>query len=358
MLIKNNTLFKNYHNKNKYTKIYIANNKSNQNIILDILKKYLLFLNKFNIKNKVHNKNILGLDFEFNTGVIAMAQLNLDLFKIDNHDVILLFNPSLPIYTKIFYQIITHKNNWVILHGGESLDVPFLTKQIITKKNQQKLFFQNLIDTKNICDYTILNKQNQRCKINYFLFQQNIITSQFLQKMLINEKNMGPIQNVHVDVNNLSNELLLYSAYDVIFLPDLVKQLFISTPLIQINQLTQISYLIKFDLFTQFNKTKQFILQNNNSYLPSLHNEYNKLNNILYLNFYSHNNLLQKFIQIEALKKIIDILLKSYFIPLLIKYTNIIHTNNNFKKIKPIPLPKEIKSLFLQFSNHFSSLFI
>ena len=76
-----------------------------------------------------------------------------------------------------------------------------------------------MIDTKFLCEYTLFDKPG-RCKINYLLEQQGVITKKFLDKMLKNEEKMGKIYLVYVDVKKLSTELLLYSSYDVIFLPE------------------------------------------------------------------------------------------------------------------------------------------
>ena len=50
-----------------------------------------------------------------------------------------------------------------------------------------------------------------------------VITSVKLNELLENEKKMGPIYDIIIDVNNLSKPLLKYSLYDTLFLPSLIK---------------------------------------------------------------------------------------------------------------------------------------
>ena len=191
MIMDKNKLFNNKLNITGKIKLYVGKNKKELTIIKNILKEYIDFL------NLQKDKQILALDFEFNKGTIAMAQLNLDKFQIDNMDVILLFDPTDKFITDFFRQIVIHENIWLILHGAESLDLPYLTKQLIKKPKDMVKMFKNFIDTKHLCDYTLIGNEG-RCKINYFLQQQGIISKTFLEEMLQNEKKMGPIYLVHV----------------------------------------------------------------------------------------------------------------------------------------------------------------
>lgn len=349
MLLDKKDLF--YNSPSIKMKLYVGDNIENENIILNILEKYFSFLNKSN------TKQLLGLDFEFNTGTIALAQLNLDKFKIDNNEIILLFDPTNEKFINIFRQIVLHDNIWVILHGAESLDLPYMTRQLLQNKKQIVKLFSNLIDTKFLCEYSLIDKKEGRCKINYFLQQENIISKKFLEDMLFNEEKMGPIYLVHVDVKKLSKELMLYSAYDVIFLPELIRKIKVKYPFIQITRILQINYLMKFKLFKKYDETKELITTINNSYYPKLPTHNNRLIDIIPpLIEMSQSEELEKLKKIPGFKKIIDIIEKSYLYPLFINKTNFVLLNPKGKNLQPLDLPKEIKPIFEELQSNIKSL--
>lgn len=346
MILDKNNLF---HNNYKFTnkiKIYIGKNIEQINIIKNLLNKYITFL------DKQSKKQLLGLDFEFNKGTIAMAQLNLDKFIIDDYEIVLLFDPTDKNITDLFRKVVLHHNLWIILHGAESLDLPYLSKQLVKKNKDMVKLFKNLIDTKYLCEYTIQDTQG-RCKINYFLQQQNIISKSFLQDMLHNEDKMGPIYLVNVDVSNLSEELLLYSAYDVIFLPELIRTVQKITPFIEIVRLTQINYMMKYNFLKEYDNIKQIIAFTNNSYFSKLPPPNNKLIDIVPpLVEIAQNDILAKIKLIPAFKKIIELVEKSYLYPIFINKINLTLINKQAKNIKPLDLPDELKHIFIDLQNN------
>ena len=333
-------------NSNIQIKIYIGNNSDNINIIKNIITQYLKYLDE-------NNDLYLGLDFEFNNKKIALAQLNLDLFTFDNKQVILIFNPE-DVFD-LFRKIILHKNLWIILHGSESLDLPFLIRDIVKKKKDMVKFFQKLIDTKFLCEFSIINDKDAKCKINYFLHQQKVISSKTLDTILQNEEKMGPIYLVDVNIKTLSPELLLYSSYDVIFLPELIRKLQINTPFIQIVRFLQINFMMKYDLLKDFNYTKDIIAKLNNSYFENVKSINNRLNDIISpLIEISQNKTLEKIKLIPGFKKIIDIIEKSYIYPIFInKFKIVLLTQDN---LKPLQLPKEIQIFFTNLAKDISQI--
>lgn len=332
-------------------KIYVGKNKDSLEQIKNILQKYILFL------DKQKSKQYLGLDFEFNKGTIAMAQLNLDKFKFNKQNVILLFDPNDQFITNTFKKIILNKNIWIILHGAESLDLPYLIKQLIKKPKEIVKMFQNLIDTKYLCQY-ILQKKDGRCKINFFLEQEEIISKQFLDEMLQNEKNMGEIYLIHVDVKNLTRHLLLYSAYDVVFLPELIRKIKKITPFNLIIRITQINYMMKFNLLKDYNQTKNIIGLINNSYFTHLDKHKNRLSDIIpILIKKAQTTQLQRLKLIPGFKKIIELIEKSYLYPFFIKNKNLILINKKGENIKPLDLPDELTFIFENLLNKVKDIY-
>jgi hypothetical protein len=346
MILNKNELFHKDLNLNGQVKLYIGKNKEQLQIIKNILNDYISFL------NKQKEKQLLGLDFEFNKGTIAMAQLNLDKFTVnrqdrqDRHEIILLFDPTDKFITETFRKVVIHKNIWLILHGAESLDLPYLTKQLVKKPKDLVKMFQNLIDTKYLCDY-ILQEKEGRCKINFFLEQEGIISKEFLEDMLKNEKKMGPIYLVHVDIKNLKPSLLMYSAYDVIFLPELIRKVKLYVPFIEIVRITQINYMMKYNLLKKYDETKNIIGLVNNSYFPKLPQQNNKLTDIIPpIIEMAQSTQLEKLKLIPGFKKIIELIEKSFLYPIFINKVNLILINDKGKNIKPLELPKELEHIF------------
>lgn len=349
ILNKNNLFDKDINLDNKQIKLYIGNNNKNLEEIKNILLNYKVYL------DDQQKKKLLGLDFEFNKGTIAMAQLNLDKFLVNNKEVVLLFDPTDKIIENLFRKIILHPKLWICLHGGESLDIPYLTKQLIKKAKDMVLFFKNLIDTKYLCDYSLL-KDSGRCKINYFLYQQKIITKKFLDDMLKNEEKMGPIYLVHVDVKKLSDELLLYSAYDVIFLPELIRKLENKLPMIEIIRFLQINYLMKYNLLKNFNETKIIIDKINNSYFTNFKTNNRLIDIITPLIEIAQSQELNNLKNIPGFKKIIELIEKSYLYPIFIKKNNLKLIDSSGNNLKPLTLPSEIENIFTDLQKNIISM--
>lgn len=350
MILSKKNLFNKELNLTGEIKLYVGKNKETLTEIKNILNKYIDF-----IETK-KDKQILALDFEFNKGTIAMAQLNLDKFKINNMEVILLFDPTDEFITDVFKKIVIHQNIWLILHGAESLDLPYLTKQLVKKPKDMVKMFKNFIDTKHLCDYTLIHNEG-RCKINYFLEQQNIISQKFLKEMLENEKQMGPIYLVYVDIKNLKKSLLLYSSYDVIFLPELIRKLQQNIPFIIIARITQINYMMKYNLLKQFDETKNIISSINNSYFKHLPSLNNRLIDIIPpLVEMAQSEQLENLKKIQNFRKILDLIEKSFLYPIFINKTNLILIDKKGYKLKPLHLPDEILPIFKELEKNIKEL--
>ena len=123
---------------------------------------------------------------------------------------------------KIFRDLLNNKDIRFILHGGESLDLPYIFSNILTKKES---FLSNLIDTRYLCDYyhNEINIEG-KCKINYLNKEMKVLTKDQFNFLEKEEEKMGPIYNIIVDVNKLNDLLILYTLTDVLYLPELVRK--------------------------------------------------------------------------------------------------------------------------------------
>lgn len=203
----------------------------NHNIyICDNIDTINMFIKYIDIFDKVDKEKIIGIDFEFNNSgpplnkrEIALFQINLHIFDGDKN-VFMFYPPDLSKeqLNKLKHILYTNK---IIIHGGESLDIPYMFSNIFTSNKERLKFLKNLYDTRFMCEYyNILNKVDYKCKIYELLKNMKVIDTKKYNYLIKNEEEMGPIYKVIIDVKNMNDKVIIYSAYDVIFLPDLYKK--------------------------------------------------------------------------------------------------------------------------------------
>lgn len=215
---------KNYFNKKlKWKKNYnliVVKSKKDLN---DMISYFIYFL-----KLKSDFKCI-GMDFEFNSSTegkkIALFQINLETEK-NNANIYLFYPPDLSDkQIKVLVDLLINKNIKKVLHGAESLDIPYLFKNIFTTNKLRNKFCNNLFDTRYMCEYYNLeNRNDSKCKIYHILREMDVIDDVIMKMLLDNEEKMGPIYLVDIDVRNLDEFTMLYSAFDVLYLPALLLQ--------------------------------------------------------------------------------------------------------------------------------------
>jgi hypothetical protein len=75
-----------------------------------------------------------------------------------------------------------------------------------------------------MCEYyNSINNIDGKCKIYELLLGLKVIDKKKYDELLINDELVGNIWDVFIDVRHLSKQVAKYSAYDVIYLPDLYK---------------------------------------------------------------------------------------------------------------------------------------
>ena len=174
-------------------------------IMINIFQKFM--------KNE-KGKRFLGIDFEFNkvskeNREVALMQINLEN-NTDEGWIVLLYPPELKKEElDILIQLITQPLIIKILHGSESLDIPYLFNQLlITKKNIDN-FCQNFYDTKYLCDYQNIEENNKRkCSIYDMLINNNIITEKKKMDLEKIEERTGPIYTVTINIHTMSQDIL------------------------------------------------------------------------------------------------------------------------------------------------------
>lgn len=294
------------------------NNKKYKINICDNKKSIINMINYFNnfLNNNNQNK-MLGIDFEFNNikniRRIALCQLNFE-DNTDNSQLFLFYPPDLNLkQTNTFINILTDFNITKILHGGESLDLPYLFENILKKREHVNNFFNNYIDTKFICDYYHLdkNKKNYKCKINYFNKEMKVISDKQFEYFQKEEEKLGPIYNILVDINKLNDLLILYTITDVLYLPELVRK-FPKNIFYQriIPEITSLSIISKINS-KLFNNLKIKVYSFNNFYIK-INNNRIVLSELYFNYLFSINDKeLLNILEINYFKNFMDVILKS-----------------------------------------------
>lgn len=302
--------------------LIICNSDKNNKLLEDYIIEFISY----------KGYKIIGIDFEFNRikneRHIALCQIN--FVKGSKMDIFLFYPPN--IKKEIFKNLLI-SDCIKILHGSKSLDLPYLFDNIISINDRNK-FCNNLIDTRYLCEYyNASNNIESKCKIYDLLLNMKVITKTKYNKLMKNDKLMGNIWDINIDVNNLSKELIKYSVYDVLYL----SKLFNKFPKNEIyhNIIPEIGCVV-------------FILRYENK-LEKMYSDISSHNLNKYIDNYTFNDLyiyafeyiiIDDFIynlyQINYFKKFIEIIIKNILYNKIDKTIKIINFNLKNKKILDI----------------------
>lgn len=322
---------------NKKIKYYIIKSDSELNQKTFLVYMILYYL----LSKKVNNNYILPLDFEFNTKKVALMQIN---FETDFNDrfIFIIYPPYLNYYWKTYLvkKILGNFRIIKLLHGSDSLDIPYMFNDLIIKTKYIKRFIHSMIDTRYICEYFNLknNYPKRKCKIYNLLLDQNIVTPEKIRDLDKNSEKMGPIYDIFIDINSISTELLKYTLYDVIFLKYLYQSFpneIVYTKLIP--ELTRINFLEKKGITNYLSSTHKVINKMNNFFIKDKDNlklidTYYMFTNYLNIKDYPIN-LLEN---INYFKSSIEIMKKYVIYKNMIKtYKIFINTKTEYKQEFP-----------------------
>lgn len=228
--------------------------------------------------------NYLGIDFEFNTKVAALIQLCFEGFKLLDEDnvysFIFIFDPNQLNSNDLDYLINNYLINdkyYKLLHGAESLDIPYMFSTIFNNNNNLiKKFCKYYIDTRYLCEYYNKEKLDgeKKCKIYYALLNTGVLSKVQFDNLKKNEEEMGPIYDIIININNINTALLKYTLYDVLFLKQFFFKFIYNEDnsknkiyLSVIPELTQYIILEKRGIINNFSFLKEKIDKSNNNYL-------------------------------------------------------------------------------------------
>jgi hypothetical protein len=195
-------------NKNRYT-VYAVNNIENKKKFFDELEKIV----KLNESSSSSIK--ICFDYEFNFKQIGLAQVMISIRNISNN--IYLFDPKkFSRDENKFIQKSLYLNSFPkILHGSESLDIPYIYNNVLEGNlDFIKFFTSTITDTRFKCELI----GNKKCSLYDALYESGSINTKqhnFLEKLY---KDNGKVYKIKWDVYRLKLSQFMYAAYDVIFL--------------------------------------------------------------------------------------------------------------------------------------------
>jgi hypothetical protein len=303
---------------NKIYQILTIDNKTKEEYMTQIFDEFIQ-----NQNTNINEKHYIGIDFEFNKiskgdRNVALMQINLENDSDIGH-IFILLPPELS-SVNILIKLLTHTNIIKILHGSESLDIPYLFNQLLITEENVNNFCSNFYDTKYLCDY----KKETKCSIYDLLLYNKIMTEKKFKELDKIEDELGPIYLIYIDIYKLSHNLLKYALYDVIFLPELLKKYIFNPDDIEICKIiSEISCIInkyKRGFLTTFNNLELFVNKMNNYYF------YYNNNRILLIDIWHYyNNIVQD--KNKYINKLYEINYFKHFLTTITKF--IIYNNIN-----------------------------
>ena len=234
-----------YYEKNE---INLKNNNIKYELLVsneeDKVKLFILYLLMFHIESTLRvkifdtelndNKPFVGIDYEFNNRIIALMQLNFERLSSDKKETtshIFIVNPGEFSQQNKEYLIkflMTNNSIYKILHGCDSLDLPFMY-DILFENNKEYIsdFTKNVYDTRFFCEYYKLTiNEDKKCSIYDALLFFEVINKNKYDELNKIHDYMGPVQDVSWNINKMSSFHVKYALYDVLFLKFFLLNLF------------------------------------------------------------------------------------------------------------------------------------
>ena len=172
----------------------------------------------------------IGIDFEFTLRRNQLAQLNFEHSNVLT-SIIMLVKPTEfdPILLETFVDLILcNQHIKKILHGSDSLDLPFVYSELLSKEPKKIIkFTKTMIDTRFLCEYYKLNKSeiyDNKCSIydvdpsRSALFYFKVITETQQKNLSDLIESLPPPNDIKWDTYKLPKSQILYAQYDVLFL--------------------------------------------------------------------------------------------------------------------------------------------
>lgn len=242
------------------------------------------FIILYSLESLFKSHFYVGIDYEYTNKKISLAQLNFE-HHISNSSIIQIVSPNElePNMMDNFIElIICNKYINKILHGSDSLDIPYMYEHML-KSDPKKIirFTRSLIDTRFICEYYKLNHEtssDDKCSIYNAVSYFGVVSSAKGKALddLLEAMPADYVWNIH----KMPKSQVYYAFYDVIFLKyfyyrilnlatkdyedDSKKKAILTMYRHVLKELTQFVYLEKREITFLVNKCKQEVDPVNN----------------------------------------------------------------------------------------------
>jgi hypothetical protein len=247
--------------------------KINNNLTYQLFILYSLIYHS----DSNNNKLFIGIDYEFNNKEVALCQMS--FYPKRKLKYIFIFNPHSHNFDYLIKYVFLSENIKKILHGSDSLDIPYIYSVLKDKDNITK-FTNTIIDTRFLCEYYkfISKHQDNKCSLYTALLYFNTIDTNFYDYIKENEKKLGKIYKIKWNIQTITNKELEYVLYDVLYLKDFyfdiikkaqkhnIRDLYIFNYVIL---LTHFVYQEKFGITNIIDKIKNFVDSMNNNYIKT-----------------------------------------------------------------------------------------
>lgn len=240
----------------------------------------------------------VGVDFEYTRGKkIELAQLNFE-HNYALQSIIMLINPDElePDMLKNFIRLIMcNKYMKKILHGADSLDVPYVYNVLFAgNPNKIRRFTRTLIDTRFLCEYYKLTRDeasDNKCSIydedpaRSAIYYFSVVSEEQQKKLGEMLESIHNWKDIEWNIHKLPKDQLLYAQYDVIFLKyfyyrmiyvatedeqtDLGKKSVIELYKHVLNEITQFVYLERNNITSLMMKCKEEVDPVNNYFIKN-----------------------------------------------------------------------------------------
>ena len=159
------------------------------------LKAFKLFIQFYYVESLIFKKLYIPIDYEFNTKKIALMQMNFELENNKNSFIFIFYPPELDSSSMEYLKnkIMCNNKIFKILHGSDSLDIPYTFNDFFEGNKENILKFTNtLIDTKYLCEYHHYdNNIQEKCKIKELLLEHEVINKKQYDRLVDNEEKNG-----------------------------------------------------------------------------------------------------------------------------------------------------------------------
>jgi hypothetical protein len=321
-------------NISKEYKIYLLNSK-------ELEKKEIFFrefMNNFNKKLENSSKKLyICIDCEFNSKKIALIQIN---FEEEEDGNIFIIDPK--ILSTLTLNVLKDKilcNNKIgkIFHGADSLDIPYFFYEFFNSDKKQIVkFMETFVDTRFLCEYSnaydkLYNKiDSNLCNIYYLLEKYLVINKEQHKYLDENEEKMGKLFDILIEIDTLSEELIIYSAYDVIYLKYLYKRMISSIKEYRyVNEMIRLVYLDKRDIIKFIDKE---IIDKYNTNFYFKDGKMIRLNDLIESNKVFQNKIFNTLYHINYFKLNLNMILKNIIYSKLLRRERVFINKNTIQK--------------------------